>query len=171
MSGSGSCLRSYVTFSNILDINFTFVVTSCICVRLHIMMRYKLFRDIFLMKKNLNFLIEYFCWEKIVKFHQILGVVLLQNSFRIRSCPDPEWFFPGSGSTPLAIMIIFSGLCRLSSTRRRICWTLPRWGWGRWTSAPPLPATPPLSSAPRRFTGGHPASKRLMQRFTILPDV
>jgi hypothetical protein len=36
-------------FSNILDINFTFVFPSCTCVRLHIMRRYK-----HLGKKNFN---------------------------------------------------------------------------------------------------------------------
>ena len=39
-------------FSNILDINFTFVFLPCKCVRLLIMTRYKLFRGIFFDKKD-----------------------------------------------------------------------------------------------------------------------
>lgn len=43
-------------FSNILDINFTFVFLPCKCVRLLIMTRYKLFsRDYFLDKKEFIF--------------------------------------------------------------------------------------------------------------------
>ncbi len=37
-------------FSNILNMNFTFVFTYRKCVRLHIMTRYELFREIFLSK-------------------------------------------------------------------------------------------------------------------------
>ncbi len=40
-----------VFFSNILNINFTFVLPSCKCVKLHIMMIYKFFRGIFYEKK------------------------------------------------------------------------------------------------------------------------
>ncbi len=43
-------------FSNILDIHFIFVFPSCNCVRLHIMARYKLFREIFFVKKEFLFL-------------------------------------------------------------------------------------------------------------------
>ncbi len=35
-------------FSNILDIIYSFVFPACKCVRFHIMMRYKIFRDIIL---------------------------------------------------------------------------------------------------------------------------
>ncbi len=34
----------------------------------------------------------FFCWE-IVKYYQIFHKFLCSNSFLIRSCPDPEWFF------------------------------------------------------------------------------
>ncbi len=44
-----------------LNINFfTFVFSSCNCVRMHIMTRYRLFRDFF-KKRNLYFKIEHFC--------------------------------------------------------------------------------------------------------------
>jgi hypothetical protein len=53
---SGPTLHDF--FSNILNINFTFVSPSCKCVRLHIMTRYKLYRvNIYLTKRNLYFLI------------------------------------------------------------------------------------------------------------------
>ncbi len=42
-------------FSNILNINFTFVFPSCKCVRLHIMTRYKLLRKLFYIKRNIYF--------------------------------------------------------------------------------------------------------------------
>jgi hypothetical protein len=64
-SGSGSyfsvffCSRSYLNFSSILDIYFTFVFPSSKCVRLHIMTRYryKLFREIFFYIK-MNYIIN-----------------------------------------------------------------------------------------------------------------
>jgi hypothetical protein len=45
---------SYMNFSNIFNINFTFVFPSCSCksVRLHITMRYKLFRGFLKKGKN-----------------------------------------------------------------------------------------------------------------------
>ncbi len=56
VSYSGSCYGSYMIFSNIcLNINFTFVFQSCLCVRLHITTRYKLFRGFFSEKRNLYF--------------------------------------------------------------------------------------------------------------------
>ncbi len=42
---------------------------------------------------NLYFKIEHSRWE-VVNFYQFFRIALLQNSFRIRRCPDPEWFFP-----------------------------------------------------------------------------
>ncbi len=73
-SGSGSYFSvDFVSLSwsgsYILNISFTFEFPSCKYVRLHIITRYKLFRDIF---SN-----------------------LASNSFWIRSYPDPDtvWFF------------------------------------------------------------------------------
>ncbi len=79
-------------FSNIRNINFTIVFPSCECVRLHIMTRRKLFRLIFLIRRNL-----FLNWAFLLKNYQILSVFqcsLTSNSFRIRSCPYPECFFP-----------------------------------------------------------------------------
>ncbi len=74
-----------MNFSNILNISFTFVLPSCKCVTLHIITRYKLFRDFFKIKSiYLYFLIEHFCWD-VVKFYQFFRQVLLQISFRIRN--------------------------------------------------------------------------------------
>jgi hypothetical protein len=103
-------------FYDMLDINFTFVFPPFKCVWLLIIMIYKLFRDIFLTKKNLYF------FGEIVKFFQFLIVVILQIHFgngaaqiRIRNyfilvyiririllkLSDP----PGSGSTTLLLCI------------------------------------------------------------------
>jgi hypothetical protein len=49
-----------MTFSIILNINFTFVFPSCKCLRLHIMTKYKLFMEIFLYKNEFIFLSEYY---------------------------------------------------------------------------------------------------------------
>jgi hypothetical protein len=56
-------------------------LVSCNCVRLNNMTSYKLFREIYLIKRNSNFLIEHFRLE-IVKFYQSFRVVLLQIHFR-----------------------------------------------------------------------------------------
>jgi hypothetical protein len=61
---------SYMNFSNILNISFTFVFQSCKCVRLHIMTRNKYFREI----------LYYF---KFISDQELT---------------DPEWFFPRCGS-------------------------------------------------------------------------
>ncbi len=74
-------------FSNILNINFTLVFLSCMRVRLHIITRCKLFREIFV-KRNLYFENAHFCWE-IVKFYKFFGVS--SNSFRIWSCSDQDF--------------------------------------------------------------------------------
>ncbi len=85
-----------------------------VCI-LHIMTRYKLFREIFWRKKGIlvwcrepSFLaftvfppvsaqwfcnVEHFCW-KIVKFYQFLEYgSFISNSFRIQSCPIQNDFF------------------------------------------------------------------------------
>ncbi len=99
--GSGSCLGSYINFSNILN-----KLRYCILWR-----DISLLGTFFWIKRNLYFLIEYFCWE-IVIFCQLFGVVLLQihfgfgvaririrnnfsisvscQRFRVRPDPDPQ---------------------------------------------------------------------------------
>ncbi len=80
-------------FSNILNINFSFVFPFWECVRLHIITWYKLFREIIFKKKEFVFL----NWAFLLRNCQIWSVFTVfftSNSFQIRSCPDPEWFFP-----------------------------------------------------------------------------
>ncbi len=61
-------------FSNVFNINFTFVFPSWKCVRLHITTRYKLFREFFLKKRNLYFL----NWK------------ILRRNCRFKFITDPE---------------------------------------------------------------------------------
>jgi hypothetical protein len=53
-------------YSNILNINFTFVFPSCKCVRLHFMTRYKIFSKFFLIKifftVKLSIFVEVHIW-------------------------------------------------------------------------------------------------------------
>jgi hypothetical protein len=82
-------------FSNILDINFTFVFPSCKCVRLLIMTRCKLFRGICLDKKEFLFL----NWSSLLRNDKILTVY--QSSFAyFRKLPESGsgMIFPGSVS-------------------------------------------------------------------------
>ncbi len=74
-----------------------------VCNRLHIMMRYKLFRDFFVSKRNLYFNMSIFV-EKLSNF---ITVVLLKNPFRVRSCsdPDPERYRSWSGMTRIQILL------------------------------------------------------------------
>ncbi len=76
--------ESYMNFSIILNINFTFVFPTCKFVMLHILTNYKLSREILK--------IEHFC---LVRNCQILSVFQISDLFRIRSYPDSE--LPGSG--------------------------------------------------------------------------
>ncbi len=81
----------------VLYINFTFVFLPCKCVRLLIMTRYKLFRGIFSWQKEIYILKLSIFVEKLSNFTNLwLGSSFTLNSFRIRSCsdPDPQWFFP-----------------------------------------------------------------------------
>jgi hypothetical protein len=93
-SGSGSCLRFFMSFfSNILDINFIFVFPSRKCVNLHIMTRYKLFKDVLQKGISINIL-KLSILKKLSNFISFSEKLrYTSNSFRIRSWPDPECFF------------------------------------------------------------------------------
>ncbi len=95
-SGSGSYFSVgrilHEFFSNILNINFTFVFPSWKCLRLHIMKRYKLFMEnFFWYNKDFIFL----NWAFLMRNCQILSVFSLfqkgytWNLIRIRSYSDP----------------------------------------------------------------------------------
>ncbi len=70
-----------MNFSNILDINFTFVFLPCKCARLLIMTKYNLFRGIYIYLGN-------------VKFYQFFRVVLLLIHFGSGAARIRNDFFP-----------------------------------------------------------------------------
>ncbi len=77
-------------FSNIFNINFTLYfrlisVIRCI-LRRYISSSWGIF------SRNLYFLNLAFCWESVL-FLSFFHRIFVSSAFRIRSYPDPEWFF------------------------------------------------------------------------------
>ena len=87
-------------FGSDMNVFFTFVFPPCKCVRLHIMTS---FLETFCYKKEFTFL----NWINLLTNCQILSVFqtsFISNSFRIRSWPYPEWFFPDQYPDPAKIL-------------------------------------------------------------------
>jgi hypothetical protein len=81
-----------MNFSNILDINFTFVQVFLPfnkCVRLLITTRYKLFKGIFLRQKGL-FIFNLAFLLRNVEFYRFFRVVLLKIHLDSGADPDPK---------------------------------------------------------------------------------
>jgi hypothetical protein len=77
-------------FSNILDMNLTFFFMSCKCVAHNKLLQ----RIFFFYKKNLFSIFKLSIFVgKLSKFLPVFQRSFTLNSFRIRSCSDPEDFF------------------------------------------------------------------------------
>ncbi len=110
----------------ILNIDFSFVFKSFKCFRLHIMTRNKLFREVFLDKKEFICLKWTFFVEKLSNFISFLlqihfgsGAIRILNDFLriLLKVSDPTWSGSESETTTLEIIRPYNFLFWNSSSR------------------------------------------------------